>query len=68
MPLHELDQHRRHRVPPRDEVALDGGLRNLASPRPGMLVVRGLSMLAAYTSYYLGLAALPIAKSVAAVI
>lgn len=46
-------------------VALDGGIRNLASPRPGMLVVRGLIMFAAYTSYYLGLAALPIAKSVA---
>lgn len=46
-------------------VVLDGGVRNLASPRPGLMIGRGLIMFAAYTSYYLGLAALPIAKSVA---
>jgi drug/metabolite transporter (DMT)-like permease len=46
-------------------VAMDGGIRNLASRRPWMLIGRGLIMFAAYASYYLGLAALPIAKSVA---
>jgi drug/metabolite transporter (DMT)-like permease len=46
-------------------VALDGGVGNLASKRPGLLIGRGLIMFSAYTSYYLGLAALPIAKSVA---
>jgi drug/metabolite transporter (DMT)-like permease len=46
-------------------VALDGGLRTLASQRRGLLVGRGLIMFAAYLSYYLGLAALPIATCVA---
>ena len=46
-------------------VVLDGGVRNLATRRPGLLIGRGLIMFAAYTSYYLGLAALPIATSVA---
>lgn len=46
-------------------VLLDGGVRNLATRRPGLLVGRGLIMFTAYTSYYLGLAALPIATSVA---
>ena len=46
-------------------VVLDGGVRSLASRRPGLLIVRGLIMFSAYMSYYLGLAALPIATSVA---
>lgn len=46
-------------------VVFDGGVRSLASPRPGLLIGRGLIMFAAYGSYYLGLAALPIAQSVA---
>ena len=46
-------------------VLLDGGLRNLATRRPGLLIGRGIIMFSAYTSYYLGLAALPIATSVA---
>lgn len=45
-------------------VVLDGGVRSLASPRPGLMIGRGIIMFTAYTSYYLGLAALPIAKSV----
>jgi drug/metabolite transporter (DMT)-like permease len=46
-------------------VVLDGGVKSLASRRPGPMIGRGLVMFAAYTSYYLGLAALPIATSVA---
>ena len=45
-------------------VAVDGGLRSLASPRAGLLLVRGCVMFAAYLSYYLGLAALPLAYCV----
>jgi len=44
---------------------LDGGLRGLASARPWALVGRGTIMFTAYTSYYLGLAALPLATCVA---
>ncbi|HUF44109.1 MAG TPA: DMT family transporter [Aestuariivirgaceae bacterium] len=46
-------------------VFLDGGIRSLASQRRKLLIGRGLIMFAAYLSYYLGLAALPIATSVA---
>jgi drug/metabolite transporter (DMT)-like permease len=46
-------------------VALDGGVKSLASKRRGLLISRGLIMFCAYTSYYLGLAALPIATCVA---
>jgi len=46
-------------------VVLDGGVRTLVSPRPGLMIGRGIIMFSAYASYYLGLAALPIAKSVA---
>lgn len=42
-----------------------GSLRALTSPRWPVMVVRGVAMFAAYTSYYLGLAALPIATCVA---
>jgi drug/metabolite transporter (DMT)-like permease len=46
-------------------VVLDGGVRSLVSKRRGLLIVRGLIMFTAYTSYYLGLAALPLATCVA---
>ena len=46
-------------------VALDGGLRSLASARLPALLGRGAVMFLAYTSYYLGLAALPLATCVA---
>jgi drug/metabolite transporter (DMT)-like permease len=46
-------------------VVLDGGVRSLNSKRRGLLIVRGLIMFTAYTSYYLGLAALPLATCVA---
>lgn len=42
-----------------------GGLRSLAAPGWPLMVVRGLTMFAAYTSYYLALAGLPIATTVA---
>ncbi|HUF44376.1 MAG TPA: DMT family transporter [Aestuariivirgaceae bacterium] len=45
-------------------VVLDGGVRMLVSPRPGLMIGRGIIMFSAYVSFYLGLAALPIAKSV----
>ncbi len=44
---------------------LDGGLRGLATRRPLALIGRGAIMFTAYTSYYLGLAALPLATCVA---
>jgi drug/metabolite transporter (DMT)-like permease len=46
-------------------VAMDGPVSRLASPKAPMLLVRGAIMLVAYTSYYLGLAALPLATTVA---
>jgi drug/metabolite transporter (DMT)-like permease len=46
-------------------VAYDGGIGKLASHRPWILTVRGCLNVLAYTCYYLGLAALPIANSVA---
>lgn len=46
-------------------VALDGGLAGLRSRRWRLHVVRGAVMCLAYTSYYLGLAALPLATCVA---
>jgi drug/metabolite transporter (DMT)-like permease len=46
-------------------VALDGGLRTLATSGWKVLLLRGAIMFTAYTSYYLGLAALPMATCVA---
>jgi len=46
-------------------VALDGGLRTLATSGWKVLLLRGAIMFTAYTSYYLGLAALPMAICVA---
>ena len=46
-------------------VALDGGLRTLATSGWKVLLVRGAIMFTAYTAYYLGLAALPMATCVA---
>jgi len=46
-------------------VALDGGLAGLRSRRWRLLVLRGAVMCLAYISYYLGLAALPLATCVA---
>ncbi len=43
----------------------DGGLGTLFTPGVGRMVLRGVVMLAAYTSYYLALPALPIASAVA---
>ena len=45
-------------------VAMGGGLRRLLTPGWPVLVLRGLILFAAYTSYYLGLAALPMATTV----
>jgi drug/metabolite transporter (DMT)-like permease len=46
-------------------VALDGGLRTLRTPGWPMLMGRGVILFTAYSSYYLGLAALPLASAVA---
>jgi drug/metabolite transporter (DMT)-like permease len=46
-------------------VAMDGGLRTLATSGWKVLLVRGAIMFTAYTAYYLGLAALPMATCVA---
>ncbi|MCX7890293.1 MAG: DMT family transporter [Rhodobacteraceae bacterium] len=46
-------------------VARDGGLRTLVTPGWPRMLGRGLVMFAAYTSYYLALAALPMATTVA---
>jgi drug/metabolite transporter (DMT)-like permease len=46
-------------------VAFDGGLVTLNSRRPWLLIGRGALNFTAYTAYYLGLAALPIATCVA---
>jgi len=46
-------------------VAFDGGLTGLRSRRWRLLLLRGAVMCFAYTSYYLGLAALPLATCVA---
>ncbi len=43
----------------------NGGLRSLITPRWGRMVGRGLIMFSAYASYYLALAALPLANTVA---
>ncbi len=43
----------------------DGGLGTLFTPGVGKMVLRGVVMLVAYTSYYLALPALPIASAVA---
>ena len=46
-------------------VAWNGGIETLASKRAPLLLVRGTIMFSAYTSYYLALAALPMATCVA---
>jgi drug/metabolite transporter (DMT)-like permease len=46
-------------------VAADGGLRTLRTPDWPMLLARGVILFGAYSSYYLGLAALPLATAVA---
>lgn len=46
-------------------VHLDGGLRSMLSPRPGLLALRAAIMLLSYTAYYLALPALPLASVVA---
>lgn len=46
-------------------VMLDGGLKTLATPGWKWMLARGVIMFAAFTSYYLALAALPIATTVA---
>ncbi len=46
-------------------VIVDCGLRGLVSARPVALLVRGAIMFTAYTSFYLALAALPLATCVA---
>lgn len=43
----------------------DGGLRALTTPRLRLMLARGVVFFFAYTCYYLGLAALPIATAVA---
>jgi drug/metabolite transporter (DMT)-like permease len=46
-------------------VASDTGLRSMFSQRASLLALRGLVNLVSYTSFYLGLAALPLADCVA---
>lgn len=46
-------------------VRAGGGLRDLGSPRAGLLAVRAVISLGAYLFYYLSLAALPLADAVA---
>jgi drug/metabolite transporter (DMT)-like permease len=46
-------------------IAWSGKLRNLRSPRLGLLVVRGLILMVAYTTYYLAFPAMPLASVVA---
>ena len=46
-------------------VAADTGLRSLFSPQAPLLTVRGVINLVSYTSFYLGLAAIPLANCVA---
>ena len=46
-------------------VHLDGGLRTLITPGTRRMIWRGVVMFTAYTSYYLALAALPMATTVA---
>jgi drug/metabolite transporter (DMT)-like permease len=46
-------------------VHLNGGLRTLVTPGWRRMVARGFMMFAAYTAYYLALAALPLATTVA---
>ena len=46
-------------------VAADTGLRSLFSPQAPLLAVRGVINLVSYTSFYLGLAAIPLANCVA---
>ncbi len=43
----------------------DGGLARLKSPVAGPLILRGATLLIAYTTYYLALPALPLAEAVA---
>lgn len=46
-------------------IAWSGKLRSLRSPRAGLLVVRGLILMVAYTTYYLAFPAMPLASVVA---
>ena len=46
-------------------VKLNGGLATLVTPGMGRMIGRGFMMFVAYTSYYLALAALPLATTVA---
>jgi drug/metabolite transporter (DMT)-like permease len=46
-------------------VGLNGGLATLVTPGMGRMIGRGFMMFVAYTSYYLALAALPLATTVA---
>jgi drug/metabolite transporter (DMT)-like permease len=46
-------------------VHLDGGLRSLLTPGTRAMIWRGVVMFVAYTAYYLALAALPMATTVA---
>lgn len=46
-------------------VLYEGGWNSILAKRPGALVLRGIVMFCAYTAYYLGLAAMPIATCIA---
>jgi drug/metabolite transporter (DMT)-like permease len=46
-------------------VAYLGKLRDLRSPRAGLLIVRGLVLMTAYTTYYLAFPSMPLANVVA---
>jgi drug/metabolite transporter (DMT)-like permease len=46
-------------------VAMNGGMTTLVTPGLGRMIARGFMMFVAYTSYYLALAALPLATTVA---
>ncbi|MFZ5674474.1 MAG: DMT family transporter [Pseudomonadota bacterium] len=45
-------------------VHLDGGIRQIFSPRSWTLIFRGVILLIAYTSYYLAFPALPLAEAI----
>lgn len=46
-------------------LAYSGTLRSLKTPRAGLLIVRGLFLMVAYTAYYLAFPAMPLASIVA---
>ncbi len=46
-------------------VHYESGLRSIATPQAGVLILRGLMMLTAYLAYYIAFPALPLAEAIA---